>query len=151
MSSRFGTTDQNACAPDAPLSPTEAVVGCIASYTGEVVSASRVAPCTLARREKTQLQPVGSPGNQVRAAVRARSSGRGSQRPSRLHSHIRSAGGGSLQSVRVQAKLTFKRRSVWPNNSLNPRLATAGSVSLVRGTRCIIAYQAYAACLRSRG
>jgi hypothetical protein len=30
------------------------------------------------------------------------------------------------------------------------RPATAGSVSLVRGTWCIIAYQAYAACLRGR-
>jgi hypothetical protein len=37
--------------------------------------------------------------------------------------------------------------------SLTPRSsrpATAGSVSLVRGTWCIIAYQAYAACLRGR-
>jgi hypothetical protein len=40
---------------------------------------------------------------------------------------------------------------VRPNPSLNPRPATAGSVSLVRGTRCIIANQAYAACLRGRG
>ena len=38
-----------------------------------------------------------------------------------------------------------------PNPSLNPRPATAGSVSLVRGTLYIFAYQAYAACLRSRG
>jgi hypothetical protein len=38
-----------------------------------------------------------------------------------------------------------------PNPSLNPRPATAGGVSLVRGTRCIIANQAYAARLRGRG
>ena len=40
---------------------------------------------------------------------------------------------------------------VWPNNSLNPRLATAGVVSPVRGRRSIVAYWAYATCLRSRG
>jgi len=38
-----------------------------------------------------------------------------------------------------------------PNNSFNPRLATAGAVSLVRGTRSIVAYQAYSTRLRSRG
>ena len=38
-----------------------------------------------------------------------------------------------------------------PNPSLNPRRATASVVSLVRGTQCIIAYQAYAARLRARG
>ena len=38
-------------------------------------------------------------------------------------------------------------RCLTPRSS---RPATAGSVSLVRGTWCIIAYQAYAACLRGR-
>jgi len=37
------------------------------------------------------------------------------------------------------------------NPSLNPRLATAGVVSPVRASRGIIAYRAYATCLRSRG
>lgn len=38
-----------------------------------------------------------------------------------------------------------------PNQSLNPRRATASVVSLVRGTRCIIAVQAYAARRSARG
>jgi len=74
-----------------------------------------------------------------------------SQSPSHWYSHVSSAGGGSILSVRAEPKLGLKRRKVWPNRSLNPRRATAGSVSLVRGTRCIIAYQAYAARLRARG
>ena len=74
-----------------------------------------------------------------------------SQSPSHWYSHVRSAGGGSLVSVRARLWLNLKCRKVWPNRSLNPRRATAGSVSLVRGTRCIIAYQAYAARLRARG
>ena len=44
-----------------------------------------------------------------------------------------------------------QHRTVGPNRSLNPRRAAAAVVSLVRGTRCIIAYQAYAARLRARG
>lgn len=44
-----------------------------------------------------------------------------------------------------------RQRALRPNPSLNPRRATAGGVSLVRGARSIIAYQAYAARLRARG
>ncbi len=43
------------------------------------------------------------------------------------------------------------RTSVWPNPSVNPRPATAGSVSLVCGAFGTFAHQAYAACLRGRG
>jgi len=46
--------------------------------------------------------------------------------------------------------LSFARPAT-PNNSLNPRLATAGVVSPVRASRSIVAYRAYATCLRSRG
>jgi hypothetical protein len=42
-------------------------------------------------------------------------------------------------------------RRVLPNPSLNPRPATAGSVSLVCGAFGTFAHQAYAACLRGRG
>jgi hypothetical protein len=44
------------------------------------------------------------------------------------------------------------RLGAWlrPNPSLNRRPTTAGTVSLVRGTLCIIAGQAYSAYLRGR-
>ena len=151
MSPRFGITERNALAPDASLPQTEAVVRLVASYTGKVVSASRLAPCTLATRTSTQVQRVGSRKCQIRVANLARSSGMRCQRPSPLPPSVRSAGGGSLQSRRTQVKLTRNRRSVWPNRSLNPRRATAGVVSLVRASRTIVAYQAYAARLRARG
>ena len=38
-----------------------------------------------------------------------------------------------------------------PNPSLNPRLATAGTVSRAGATRTIVAVPAYSARLRSRG
>ena len=41
--------------------------------------------------------------------------------------------------------------AVWPNNSLNPRLATAGTVSRAGASRTIVAVPAYSARLRSRG
>ena len=41
--------------------------------------------------------------------------------------------------------------AVWPNNSLNPRLATAGLVSPVCASRTIVAARAYKSCLHSRG
>ena len=43
------------------------------------------------------------------------------------------------------------RIPVTPNHSLNPRLATAGSVSRACASRTIVAVPAYAARLRSRG
>jgi len=151
MSSRFGSIDRNARAPDAQLPQTESVAGCIASYKGKVVSASRLALCTLAAREKTQVLAIGSQAKLTRVAGQARSSRKGCHRPRLFPSHVRSAGGGRLQPVLAQPKPTLKRSKVWPNRSLNPRRATASVVSLVRGSRCIIAYQAYAARLRARG
>ena len=44
-----------------------------------------------------------------------------------------------------------RRRRLRPNNSLNPRPATAGVVSPARASRSIIAVRAYATCLRGRG
>jgi len=41
--------------------------------------------------------------------------------------------------------------SATPNHSLNPRLATAGTVSRAGATRTIVAVPAYSARLRSRG
>ena len=41
--------------------------------------------------------------------------------------------------------------AVWPNNSLNPRLATAGTVSRAGASTTIVAVPAYSTCLRSRG
>ena len=38
-----------------------------------------------------------------------------------------------------------------PHNSLNPRLATAGTVSRAGATTTIVAVPAYSTCLRSRG
>jgi len=45
----------------------------------------------------------------------------------------------------------FRAGAVWPNNSLNPRLATAGLVSPVCASRTIVSARAYKSCLRSRG
>jgi len=45
----------------------------------------------------------------------------------------------------------FQRRAVRPNNSLNLRLATAGTVSRAGASRTIVAVPAYSARLRSRG
>jgi hypothetical protein len=53
--------------------------------------------------------------------------------------------------VHAGASSRTGRRRRWHECGLTPRStgpATAGSVSLVRGTWCIISYQAYAACLR---
>ena len=58
------------------------------------------------------------------------------------------AGTGICSALTTRTQLP---RPVTPNNSLNPRRATAGSVSLVRASRTIVAYQAYAARLRARG
>ena len=110
MSSRFGSIDRNARAPDPPLPQTESVASCIASYQDKVVSALRLAPCTLAAREKTQALAIGSQAKLARVAGRARSSGKGCQRPSSLPSHFRSAGGGSVQLVRAQPNPSIKRR-----------------------------------------
>ena len=62
----------------------------------------------------------------------------------------RSAGGGRRSWLKSQV-LQGQRSSVGPNRSFNPRLATAGSVSLLCGGFATLAHQAYTACLRSRG
>ena len=54
--------------------------------------------------------------------------------------------GGSLRSPTLASA-----PRAGPNNSLNPRLATAGLVSPVRASRTIVAYRAYKSRLRSRG
>ena len=46
---------------------------------------------------------------------------------------------------------THRGAALRPNPSFNPRLATAGTVSLVRASHTIVAYQAYSTRLRSRG
>ena len=65
-------------------------------------------------------------------------------------------------SVRSSCRAQHQRQVRWrpaivlpvrarPNHSFNPRLATAGAVSLVRASSTIVAYQAYSTRLRSRG
>ena len=51
----------------------------------------------------------------------------------------------------MRSVLEAAASSATPNHSLNPRPATAAVVSLVRASRTIVAYQAYAVCLRGRG
>ena len=67
-------------------------------------------------------------------------SGQPLNEPSALRQELRVAGVGHLRAS-----------AVWPNNSLNPRLATAGTVSRAGASTTIVAVPAYSARLRSRG
>jgi len=99
------------------------------------------APCKL---RAAQPQPAAVP------AVSARSLGaRHVPRPA-IPPGLRSAAGG-WHCRPAPTALVGRCRTVGPNRSLNPRLATAAGVSPVGASGTIVANRAYTVCLRSRG
>ena len=109
-------------------------------------------PFASARSRAIASFNIRAPRSQAAAQSSASASSSGARQEPRATTrlHHRRATGGSRCWLAPKV-MQGQRRTVGPNRSFNPRLATAGAVSLVRGRRSIVAYQAYSTRLRSRG